>query len=236
MTLEWEAPASDGGCPVTSYALFRDDGSTQVPSIEINLDDDPSVRNIPTLRQVVAQLDPSDLGKKFTFQLKVFNREGSTSSPLVAYFFSTTPDAPTAGPVVLSQSSTAIQIETIFSDSTGGAQILSYNIQYGLAYSGSMSDVVGGADDPHALVTVLTLDSSYIQQGELYSLRYRVLNEKGWSDFSPETLVVAADPPSQPDMPTLVSSSSTGFVLDFVTSTIDNNGASITEYRLEMAD
>ena len=28
MTLEWEPPSSDGGCPVTSYALFRDDGSS----------------------------------------------------------------------------------------------------------------------------------------------------------------------------------------------------------------
>ena len=113
---------------------------------------------------------------------------------------------------------------------------MSYNIQYGLAYSGSMSDVVGGPNDPHTLVTVLTLNDTLIEKGELYSLRYRVLNEKGWSEFSPETIVVAADPPSQPDMPTLVSASSTGVILDFVMSTIDNNGAPITSYRLELKD
>ena len=113
---------------------------------------------------------------------------------------------------------------------------MSYNIQYGLAYSGRMSDVVGGEDDPHSLVSVLTLNDTLIKQGELYSLRYRVLNEKGWSQFSPETIVIAADPPSQPDMPSLESASSSSIVLDFVTSTIDNNGASITSYRLEMKD
>ena len=96
-----------------------------------------------------------------------------------------------------------------------------------------MVDVIGGADDPNALVTVLTLDSAYIQKGVTYSFRYRVLNEKGWSGFSPETQVEAADSPSQPDAPTLVSASSTTFELEFNLGTIDNNGSQILSYRLE---
>ena len=39
----------DGGCPVTGYSLFRDDGVTEMTSIEVNAVNDPLVRNIPTL-------------------------------------------------------------------------------------------------------------------------------------------------------------------------------------------
>ena len=233
MTLEWVAPSNDGGCPVTGYALFRDDGSSGVPDIEVNTADDPSIRNIPTLRRAVTEFDVADLGTKYAFQLKVYNREGETSSTVISYLFSTKPDTPSSGPAVLRQSSTLIQTENVFTDGTGGSQILSYNIQYGASYNGSMVDVIGGAGDPNALVTVLTLDNTYIQKGITYSFRYRVLNEKGWSDFSSETLVEAADPPSQPDAPALVSASSTSFQLEFNMGTIDNNGSQILSYRLE---
>ena len=62
MTLEWAAPTDDGGCPTTGYALFRDDGTSAVPNIEVNTADDPGVRNIPTLRRTVAEFDVADLG------------------------------------------------------------------------------------------------------------------------------------------------------------------------------
>lgn len=67
MSLQWSEPTDNGGCPLLGYYLFRDDGVTKVPTIEINSDNDASVRNIPTLRSVVVQLSESDRGKKFTF-------------------------------------------------------------------------------------------------------------------------------------------------------------------------
>ena len=54
MTFEWTAPEDDGACPIISYAVFRDDGITGIPLIEINSDNDLNVRNKPTLRTVVA--------------------------------------------------------------------------------------------------------------------------------------------------------------------------------------
>ena len=50
MTLEWTAPNDDGGCPITGYAVFRDDGVTGDPTVEINSDNDIDIRNKPTLR------------------------------------------------------------------------------------------------------------------------------------------------------------------------------------------
>jgi hypothetical protein len=67
MTLIWREPLYNGGCPITSYAVFRDDGSTMIPTTEINTSNDPAVRNISTLRTVNATLSNSDLGLTFTF-------------------------------------------------------------------------------------------------------------------------------------------------------------------------
>ena len=36
LTLEWSEPLENGGCPITGYYLLRDDGSSGVPSIEVN--------------------------------------------------------------------------------------------------------------------------------------------------------------------------------------------------------
>jgi len=52
MIVRWNPPKNNGGCPITGYALFRDDGVTENPIIEVNSDNDPLVRNIPTLRQL----------------------------------------------------------------------------------------------------------------------------------------------------------------------------------------
>lgn len=70
----------DGGCPITGYALFRDDGITQIPTIEVNAVNDPLVRNIPTLRQVEVQLGSSNLGSWFTYGIFAYNSEGMTSA------------------------------------------------------------------------------------------------------------------------------------------------------------
>jgi len=50
MIVRWNAPKDDGGCPILSYALFRDDGASEIPNIEVNTPNDPLVRNIPTIR------------------------------------------------------------------------------------------------------------------------------------------------------------------------------------------
>ena len=103
MTLIWSAPNNDGGCPITSYALFRDDGASGNPTIEINSDNDVNVRDKPTLRTVIVSnfADPaSDLGKEFAFQVRVTNREGETQGAIARYTFSATPDKPGSVPVV----------------------------------------------------------------------------------------------------------------------------------------
>jgi len=83
------------------------------------------------------------------------------------------------------------------------------------------------------LRTVYDLEGEAIEKGVSYSFRYRVFNVKGWSPFSEITIVEAADVPSQPDPPTIVSSSSIALTLEFNLATIDNNGSTITSYELQ---
>jgi hypothetical protein len=157
MTLKWHEPSDNGGCPLLGFSLFRDDGSGSIPSIEVNTDNDPLMRNIPTLTEADVQLNSADLGLKFTFILTAYNREGSTQSAPISYLFSTVPAQPSVGPQVLSFSSSSMRVKYLFTDSSGGSQILSYNLQMMPSYTGVWQDVIG-ADNSHSLATEHTID------------------------------------------------------------------------------
>ena len=124
----------------------------------MNSDNDPLVRNIPTLTTVAATLDTADLGKKFTFVLYVYNREGQTSSVPISYLFSTIPEAPSAGPIVLNFSSKNMRARYLYADNIGGSPLLSYNLQILQAYSGLWIDAIG-QDPLHSLATEHTIES-----------------------------------------------------------------------------
>lgn len=94
MSLTWSEPPNNGGCPILGYSLMRDDGLTGNPVIEVNQPNDPNLRNLPTLRHANVALNSGDLGRKFTFQLAVYNREGEMKSVAVAYLFAIKPVTP----------------------------------------------------------------------------------------------------------------------------------------------
>jgi hypothetical protein len=67
-TLEWKEPADNGGCIVTSYAVFRDDGMNGAIQTEVNTQEDTNIRDKPTLRQVtVTNLPGGLLGNTFYY-------------------------------------------------------------------------------------------------------------------------------------------------------------------------
>lgn len=67
-----------------------------------------------------------------------------------------------------------------------------------------------------------------------YTLRYRVLNSKGWSEWSPYTSFVAADVPSKPPAPILAFVVSTQIDLSLEQISVDNGGQPILSWRLEI--
>ena len=52
ITIGWDKPADDGGCPILDYAVYRDDGDGSAITEEVNAFEDPLVRENPTLRQL----------------------------------------------------------------------------------------------------------------------------------------------------------------------------------------
>lgn len=228
MVLSWSAPLSDGGCPITGYSLFRDNGVTMNPIIEVNSPSDPAVRDIPTLRTVSVTLPNADLGKKFTFKLTAYNVEGNTYVTGACFMFAIVPPQPIAGPALVTRSSSSITV-SYSSLLTGGSPLISYHLQYQDAYSGTWVDL-NGLSNP-SLLSQYTLTG--LTKGDSYMFRFRAENEIGWSPYSDETIIVTADVPSQPNIPTLVEATDTTIELNLDTN-VDNGGSPITAYTLEM--
>lgn len=64
ITLKWQIPADNGGCPITSFSLFRDDGSAGSITTEV---DPQNINHKPALTEyTVGNLET---GKQFRFQI-----------------------------------------------------------------------------------------------------------------------------------------------------------------------
>lgn len=231
MVVSWEAPAFDGACPVLSYALFRDDGITGTPTIEVNTANDPNIRNKPTLRQ--ATIDPlltSDIGTSYTLKLEVTTVMGTYQSENVVIVFATVPPKPTTPPTENSITN-ANQVSIIYSSSvTGGSPILAYNLVYRVGTFGSFSDLIPSSSG--SMATAYTLTS--VKVGQTYYFKFRVKNMYGWSVFSNEGTAIASQAPAKANIPQIASYSATTIVLNLDLN-IDSKGSDITAYELYWA-
>lgn len=52
ITVSWQAPLNNGGCPITGYAVYMDDGTGLGTFNEVNAITDPAVRDIPGLNSL----------------------------------------------------------------------------------------------------------------------------------------------------------------------------------------
>jgi hypothetical protein len=60
----WSAPSDDGGCPISSYRLFRDDGNSGSINTEV---DSTNIENKPYLNRYTVSLPSNDTGLIFRF-------------------------------------------------------------------------------------------------------------------------------------------------------------------------
>lgn len=97
LTLQWQHPSDNGGCLITSYAVFRNDGSASSINIEANGDNDTNVRNRPTLDKLTITNFPvsTSTGLTFSFKVIAYNAVQSTDSDSVSYILASVPKAPT---------------------------------------------------------------------------------------------------------------------------------------------
>jgi hypothetical protein len=191
MTLGWTEPGDKGSCPILGYRLYIDDGITGDASALVTMDNDQ-----PSLDTVVVPFIDSEKGNTYTFKLTAYNLMGDVSSTQVAYLYAVEPDTPASGPQEVSSSSTSISVQFDQAlSSNGGSPIISYNLQYKGAFTDHVWLNLTG-DPVDNLLTTYTVSPT--TKSETYLFRYRVKNSRGWSEFSPETQIIAADAPSKP--------------------------------------
>lgn len=72
ITIQWETPSDTGGCRVTSYIVYRNDGGLGLITTEVNTDNESLVRDRPSLNSFKITNFPSDSqGNTFAIRVKV---------------------------------------------------------------------------------------------------------------------------------------------------------------------
>jgi hypothetical protein len=110
ITLSWSEPEATGGCPITGYALYRNDPSQANPAeglevwVEANSDYDTNIRDKPQLfRATVTNFPGGSTGLAFKFAVEAFNAVGGARGTAASYVLATTPSAPPAAPQVVDE-------------------------------------------------------------------------------------------------------------------------------------
>ena len=66
VTISWMAPKDDGGCRVTTFVIYRNDGEGGLISQEMNTVQDANVRNYPSLNTLtISNFPENSQGKTF---------------------------------------------------------------------------------------------------------------------------------------------------------------------------
>ena len=104
-TLRWEEPEATGGCPISGYALYRNDPDLSDPVngvevwIEVNSDYDTNIRDKPQLFEgTVTNYPVSSTGTIFKYTVEAFNAIGGTRGTSASYLLATLPSAPPLAP------------------------------------------------------------------------------------------------------------------------------------------
>jgi len=150
------------------------------------------------------------------------------SSPM---YLASVPDAPSYAPTSDNSVTTGQYMKIVYGPvvNDGGLPVLSYELQLGSLNLNDFVSLVGG--DPYTLQLTFVVTTN-ITKGELYTFRYRAINQVGFGAWSPIAILQAATVPSPPGMPQYVSSTATTITLS-LTQSNDNGGNKIIKHILK---
>lgn len=226
LRIGWTAPEDAGGCPLTGYQIFRDDGQGGPVTTEVNEVDDPLLTGDPTLRQAtITNLEADSEGFIYRVMVRVHNREGFADSPFFRIMNAGFPEPLTTAPVLLSKDAVMISVQLPLASDNDS--IFTYELQIDNGVGGQFVTFAGNPE--YSMETRYTIEN--LVTGRTYRLRYRVLNFVGWSQFSPILFVHFATVPVAPGPVSFVSATDTTITLNFVESE-QNGGSEITAYEL----
>jgi hypothetical protein len=158
---------------------------------EINLFEDPLIRNMPSLNQVAVTYFPANsVGLTFRFKVKVITTQHQALSRVAFATLASVPFKPTDSPQATSVSASSISV--MFSDpqpDNGGSPIISYELVMDDGMSGAFVTLVGLKTN--SMLTEFTV-SSGIVKGRKHRFMYRARNMVGWGPYSDASFILAA--------------------------------------------
>ena len=215
ITIEWDPPKNDGGCPIEDYAVYRDRDGSQAVWTLLNPTGD-STRNDAYTRlfecDTFAYQDVNNdwqetntdalalaqAGRKFSFYIVATSTQGTAdSTPSGPLLLAGVPATPTNEPTVDASMTDGTQItveyEMITEDQ--GSDIISYELQKGSLSLNDFISISGSDSYTQTLSFTVTKD---ITPGAYYAFRYRAINSVGTSEWSPVGRIQAATTPDAP--------------------------------------
>jgi hypothetical protein len=225
--LKWSPPGSNGGCPVKEFRLLRDDGAGGSITTVV---DDASFNDKPNLYEYSVDLTGFK-GKRVRFRLQVTNQIGdSSSTSFITVLVAGLPVIP--GPITINDDTSGTQlsftIPTVTDD--GGSFVNTYHVEMDDGQGGNWNTISGYPFDSLRTSFLITQG---IRISYTYSVRYRVRNNIGWSDYSDITYILASEAPSTPTRPVFVESTSTTLIVKFGLSS-SNGGSAISSYTYQI--
>lgn len=231
--LSWSSPSNLNGCSLTGWKLYQN-YATNFPLTSANevfaltLNTSPAARSID-----VPFTNSADIGKDFIFQLLAINDAGSVSSGTIQVTLAAVPTAPSAGPTRIADRTNSTHITIQILDQPGepdlnGGTLKKVHVEMDNSGDGNYTSII--APDDACIDTIFTI-SERVVASKTYQFRYRIMNENGWSDYSPVSRITAASAPSSPPRPSLGSATDSQITLLFSRPDY-NGGAPITNYQL----
>jgi N,N-dimethylformamidase beta subunit-like protein/fibronectin type III domain protein len=215
VALSWNAPASDGGGPITGYQI--------TPYVGANAQT-PVLTGSPTTNFTVAGLTD---GVAYTFRVAAINAAGtgpdSAPSPPITPEAAPPPGPPTDVTGTAGNASVALRWSAPLSD--GGSPIIGYRIT---------PYISGVAQTPiNTGSTATTYTVTGLSNGTTYTFTVLAINGSGPGPESAESPPVTPMPPTVPGAPTGVTGAPRDSAVALTwTAPVSDGGSAITSYRI----
>src|SRR5881392_1485788 len=215
VTLTWQAPASNGGSPITNYKIYRgttSGGETLVATIGNQLSySDGGLTN----------------GVTYYYQVSAVNNVGEGPKSNEASATPTAPATPPGAPQGLGASAGDATVTLTWSapSSNGGSPITNYRIYRGTSSNGETLKATIG--------NVLTYTDTTVTNGVTYYYQVSALNNVGEGPRSNEASATPTAPATPPGAPQVLGATAGDATVTLTWSAPNSNGGSpITKYRI----